>query len=245
MTVSTQHPWLRKTSALLGLWIVALSFLPLAFADSPRDNLKNDMEGRQQEVTSSFDDLSYRVDKIDPNDPRKNPPKGSDGKPLYAGAETLLDNAKNAKEALENLNADSEIVQNADQSYVPSQKFLDAESAAINAINAVSRFLVSPVQPGAQSLGKNGSVPGSGPKPATLIEDFIPQVIRLLFRFTSLAVLVSFVVSGVLFIIAFDNTEFTDKAKRMLYYSIIGFAFVTLAYAIVKGITNVNYFGII
>jgi hypothetical protein len=241
MTLSTHSHWLRKASALLGLWVVALSFLPLAFADDAKDNLVKDMTAQQDEVSYSYDQLSLKVDKLDPNDPRKNPPTGKDGKPLCAGVAPLLDKAKAAQEAFGNLKPDSNVTQDpSTNTYVPNQAFLDAQSAAIGAINDVNRFLIAPVQPGAEKLCMAGTVPSGD-----LVNDFIPQMIRLMFRFTSLAILVSFVVSGVLFIIAFDNTEYTDKAKRMLYYSIIGFAFVTLAYAIVKGITQVNYFGVI
>jgi len=242
MTLSFFNSRLRNVSALLGLWIVAISFVPLAFAENPKDTFILELESRQDEVGYSYDALSYRVSNIDANDPRKKPPNDKDGKPIYEGADTLLDNAEKAKDAFVDLPAKDHVIQDSQNEdvFTADDTFLSNEKAAIEAINAVNRFLVSPVQPGAESLGKKGTTPRGN-----LVTEFIPQLIRLMFRFTSLAILVSFVVSGVLFIIAFDNQEYADKAKRMLYYSLIGFAFVTLAYAIVKGLTQVNYFGII
>ncbi len=67
----------------------------------------------------------------------------------------------------------------------------------------------------------------------------------MLFRLTTLAILVSFVVSGVMLVIAYDNEENVTKAKTMLYFSLVGFAFVALAFAIVTAITKVNYFDLV
>jgi len=75
-----------------------------------------------------------------------------------------------------------------------------------------------------------------------LVSDFIPQLIRQLFRFAWLAVLIAFTVSGVMLVMAHDNDENITKAKGMIYYSLIGFAFVALAFAIVKGVTDIDFF---
>jgi hypothetical protein len=226
-------------SALLGLWIAVLSFLPLAYADDARDRVVDDMKGRQQGIFNSVSELIARVNNIDANDPRKNPPKDKDGKPICEGAVELRKKAEGARDVFINLTASSHVIK-VNGVYVSDAAFDAAEKKAIEAMNDVNRFLAAPVQPGAKSLCFEGTVPKGN-----LFEDFIPQLIRLMFRFTSVMILISFIVSGVLFIIAFDNEDYTSKAKRMLYYSIVGFGFVTLAYAIVKGITQVNYFGIV
>ncbi len=75
-----------------------------------------------------------------------------------------------------------------------------------------------------------------------LVEDFIPQLIRQLFRFAWLAVFVAFVVAGVMLVLAFGDDERLEKAKRISYYTLIGFVFVTLAFAIVKAITQIDFF---
>ena len=77
------------------------------------------------------------------------------------------------------------------------------------------------------------------------MRDFIPWIIRTLFRFAFFAIFISFLVSGVMFITAFSTEERVTKAKNILYYSLIGFAFVSLAFAIVKAVTNIDFFGFI
>ena len=223
MTLSPTNHWLRRAAALLGLWIAALSLLPMAFADAALDKLIGNMQDRQLLISESYTQLDFRVNNMDPNDPRKEDIKKK------------LTDAQKAKDAFVNLVPKDNV--NGDE---PNATFTENEGKAIEAINGVNRFLLAPVQPGASKVGEAGSVPKGN-----LTQDFLPQVIRLLFRFTSLLILVSLVASGVMFVVAFDNEEFVTKAKHMLYYSLIGFAFVTLAYAIVKGITEVNYFGVI
>jgi len=47
--------------------------------------------------------------------------------------------------------------------------------------------------------------------------------------------------SGVLMITSFGDSEKREKAKKMLYWSILGIVFMLLAYAIVKGITSLEF----
>lgn len=116
--------------------------------------------------------------------------------------------------------------------YRPSDAFNQKEKEAISAITAVNRELLSPSQP--------GNVPKGD-----VINDFIPGLIRILFRFAFFAVLISFLVSGVFFVIAFSNEQRITSAKNMLYYSLIGFVFIVLAFALVKAVTNIDFFGFI
>jgi hypothetical protein len=250
MIQTLRHPWLRKTAALLGLWVLFISFLPMALADAKEDakeNAKQELAGRQRDVSDSYDQADSRVTDMDPTDPRKTI-KDINGDDISK----LLDNAKKAKNDFTSLKPEDFV--NSDGSYIDAPNedgnlkcdkskiecFSLFEKNAIEKITIVNRFMINPVQPGAKKAGETGSVPKGD-----LTRDFIPNLIRLLFRFTSVVILISFVVSGAMFIIAYDNEEFVTKAKHMLYYSLMGFAFVTLAYAIVKGITQVNYFGVV
>jgi len=117
--------------------------------------------------------------------------------------------------------------------------------SAHSGLVAIAPLKIKPVQPGAESVTGTGSVPGSGDTTATLTGTFIPYIVMMLFRLTTLAILVSFVVSGVMLVIAYDNEENVTKAKTMLYFSLVGFAFVALAFAIVTAITKVNYFDLV
>jgi cytochrome bd-type quinol oxidase subunit 1 len=175
----------------------------------------SERDAMKEEVRYTYDKLNERVNLMEASDPKKD------------GAKDLLDTAKDLLDEIDTDEEDDEV-------------FLGQIEAAQKAINDVNLYLIKPVAPGATKITGEGTVPEGD-----IIEDFIPQFIRLLFRFASLAVLIAFVVSGIMFVVAFDNEERVTKAKQMLYYSIIGFAFVTLAFAIVKAITDIDFFGFI
>ena len=107
--------------------------------------------------------------------------------------------------------------------------FYKYERAAQDALADFNLKLIAP--PDIESLPKGD-----------LMTDFIPNFIRQLFRFTFLMIFISFVVSGVFFVTANDDEDKLSKAKRILYFSLIGFLFVTFAFAIIKAVTNINFF---
>lgn len=126
-----------------------------------------------------------------------------------------------------------------------SEPITVSNPAHSNLLAQITPAKITPVQPGATTVGGEGTVPGSGEKTATLTGTFIPYIVKMLFRLTTLAILVSFVVSGVMLVIAYDNEENVTKAKTMLYFSLVGFAFVTLAFAIVSAVTKINFFDLV
>lgn len=202
----------RLSSLLL---IVSILVAPLAYAqDDVTKQLKESMKGRQQELSANYNAVSIRVNTLPPRDDRKKP------------AQDLLDLAKDAVDDFKGLDTESEIEGDPP---VPSANFLQKEEAAAKAVAEVNRYLVSPNRP--------GNVPQGD-----LIEDFIPRIIRLLFQFTWVVMLITMVVSGVMMIISFDNEERVTKAKSALLWAIVGFAFVTLAFALVRGVTGITFF---
>ena len=235
MTISIKPCWLRKLGASAALIIMIFAVFSQAHAKSPREQLFESMEDRQREIVFTFDKLDRRVKDMDPYNPRKE------------GANDRLGEAKKAKDAFNDMNADNHICSDTvtedcppGYNLRPDIPFEEAEQKAVEAINEVNQYLILPVEPGAKGIAEEGTVPKGD-----IMEDFIPQVIRLLMRFASLAVLVAFVVSGVLFVTAFGNEERLTKAKNILYYTIIGFAFVALAFAIIKAVTDIDFFGFI
>ncbi len=50
-----------------------------------------------------------------------------------------------------------------------------------------------------------------------------------------------FLVSGFMMITSFGDSEQREKAKKMLYWSILGIIFIVLAYAIVQGVTSLEF----
>lgn len=232
----------------MGLVIVmGFSFTNVRALTDQQEDVKKEliesMEARQQVVGNTFDRLDTRIKGMHVNDPKKDTAKeflkkaedavDAFGHPAIFGSKGLK-----AKDEVEGPTSEGSL------DFRPSDDFQKKELAAIKAINDVNQYLIRPVHPGAEGVTKKGTVPAGGSE-GGIIEDFIPQFIRLLFRFASLAVFVSFVVSGVMFVSAFGNEERITKAKQLLYYTLIGFAFVTLAFAIVKAVTDIDFFGFI
>lgn len=218
------RPLRNKNLGFLLVLIFALSFSHLALADA-RDDFKDVLEARQRAVVDAYDKLDTRVKGMNSADPKKD------------HAEDLLDTAEDATDAFKGLDAGNNVQpESGDGPFSPKNDFEVAEKAAFTAINDVNRFIFSPARPGEGE----GTVPKGD-----LMKDFIPQAIRLLFRFTSVAILIAIVVSGVMLATAMDNEEKATKAKHMLTFSLVGFVFVALAFAIVKAVTDIDFFGFV
>ena len=186
-----------------------------------------DMLQRQKDAATSLESLEERIRALSKTDPRKD---GADDK--FDTAEGLLDTFLALDPTKKDPTTNEVLLITEYEPYDATEKFTDAEKAALKAISDVNRSLLAPAKP--------GNVPEGD-----ILEDFLPGVIRILMRFASLAVFISFVVSGVFLIVSFGNEERVTKAKTMLYYTLIGFAFVTLAFAIVKAVTDIDFFGFI
>ena len=201
--------------------------LPSSFEDKQSkaeeavDAMIDSMEASQVEADETVSELEKRVSAININDPKRD--KAND----------LMKTAKNRVDDFSDMDAKShlQVIGGPEvlPSVLPDDEFQEKQESALNAINDVNRYLIAPTRPGAVPEGD-------------IVEDFIPQLIRQLFRFAWLVILISFVVSGIMFITAFDNDERITKAKHMIYYTLIGFAVVTLAFAIVKGVTDIDFF---
>ncbi len=199
-----------------------MTSVAFAISQAEKDAVVDSMESSQSEVVDTFSGLDKRVKDINLNDPKKD------------DANKQLKTAKNAVDEFDDYDAKSHlniVEEGADMpaGVYPSESFLNAESEAIDEMNKVNRILIGPTKP--------GNVPSGD-----LMEDFLPQLIRQLFRFAWVVVLVALVISGVMFVTSFDNEERITKAKHMIYYTLIGFVAVTLAFAIVKAITDIDFF---
>ncbi len=190
---------------------------------------------RQMDVIDSQGNIKDRIDALGKDDTRR------DGVKVENAKATLAVTAFAALDATESDGASGYKYISSD-TFKSEPAFNKAEKTAIKAINDVNMYLLAPTRPG---TSKKGNKTVGGVPQGDLIEDFIPGVIRILFRFASLAVLISFVVSGVMFVMVFGEEERVTKARHMLYYSLIGFAFVSLAFAIVKAVTDIDFFGFI
>jgi hypothetical protein len=190
------------------------------------------MENSQLSIEAKYDELANRVDSMNTKDTRKDDATKELGNE-WGDCKSTCSKVK----TFTGLNRDSHVIVETQiggvpPRVVPDPDFLSAEKEASDALNAVNRILIAPNRP--------GNVPEGD-----VLEDFAPQIVRQLFRFAWLAVFISMVVSGVMFIISFDNEERLSRAKRMIYFTLLGFAFVSLAFAIVKGITDIDFFGFI
>jgi len=184
--------------------------------------LVDSMITSKSEVETSFTALEERVDSLLSNDGRKD------------SAESALDVAENKKDAFVRIDPNQNIdvlnaVGGALPRVIPSSAFKVAETEALDALSTINRIMISPAKPGLVPEGD-------------IISDFIPQIVRQLFRFAWLAIFVAFTVSGVMLIIAQGDEESITKARGMIYYTLMGFAFIALAFALVKGVTDIDFF---
>ena len=194
-------------------------------AESEANSVISAMEASQAEVTDTLAGLDKRVKDFNINDPDKD----AINKQLNAAKDAVDDFVDyDAKNHLQVIGGGPGVLPR----IYPDNSFQKAESDAISEMSGVNRILIGPKRP--------GNVPEGD-----IIEDFLPQLIRQLFRFAWLAVLVALVYSGVMFVIAFNNDERITKAKHMIYFTLIGFAAVTLAFAIVKAISDIDFFNFI
>lgn len=191
-------------------------------AENEVNALQENMEAAQLDLKNAYEALEERVDGLIKNDVRKE------------SANNKLNTAENRVDDFTTLQAqDNMIVQpalaGALPRVLPSAAFEIAQEEAEKALADVNKILIAPNRPGAVPEGD-------------LFEDFLPQLIRQLFRFAWLAIFVSFIISGVFFVTVRDNEEQVSKAKGMIYYTIIGFAFIIFAFAIVKAVTDIDFF---
>lgn len=196
-------------------------------------NVQIQMLDRQLDIADSFSALVKRVEQLNVRDPRKT--KAND---LIKEAESKIFTLNNQTFLSLDVESNSSLI--GQDPIEPSSLFNQKEKEATEALNVVNRTLVTPLRPGTTQEG--GKEVGGVPE-GDIIDDFIPGIIRLLFRMVTLMILVSFLISGVMFITSFGNDETLNKAKRITYYSLIGFAFVALAFAIVQAITDIDFFG--
>jgi hypothetical protein len=180
------------------------------------------MQAAQSNVEFAYDGLAERVDSLPKNDLRKD------------SADDALDAAESAKDVFVDMDPSQNIfvqesIGGAPPRVLAGEAFQLAQEDAEATQSFVNRILIAPTQPGAVPTGD-------------IVSDFIPQIIRQLFRFAWVAVLIAFTVSGVLFIIAHGNDERLTKAKTMLYFTLMGFAVVALSFAIVKAVTDIDFF---
>ncbi|MBU0705856.1 hypothetical protein KJ662_03480 [Patescibacteria group bacterium] len=191
-------------------------------AEKEVDALIDSMESNQYDVKAAIENLNTQVSALSKTSSRKD----------YALA--AMEIAKDKADFFTGLEADESIrVQEGVAGTLPyvvaNNTFIDAHDSANEAIGKVRRIMISPERPGVVPEGD-------------IVTDFLPQIIRQLFRFAWVGVFVALTVSGVMFIISQGDDERLTKAKSMLYFSLIGFAIVALAFAIVKGVTDIDFF---
>ncbi len=191
-------------------------------ANSDAGSILKNIEAAQTDTKEAYEALETRIKNLSKNDSRKT---------------TALSNLKRAEKRVNellDLRPEKEFavqpaVAGALPRIFPSSNFEEAQKASQSAMSDVNRTLIAPQRPGAVPEGD-------------IVSDFIPQVVRQLFRFAWLGVLLSFIVSGVMLVMAQGNDEHISKAKTMIYYSLLGFAFIALAFAMVKGVTDIDFF---
>ena len=71
---------------------------------------------------------------------------------------------------------------------------------------------------------------------------FIPRFIDIFLKISYTVTVVVIIFAGGLYIYAQGDDGDTDKAKNILIYGVVGFLIITVAYAFVQGILNLEWF---
>lgn len=232
--------FLRKLS-VLPLVLSFLFTLSWAYAQSGEElyqqavsqQANEAMQQIKDEATLNLEFLKDRINNVPRNDARRQMAQELIGNAVSVGQIEKTGLEKEVETLVNMNNADhiKEIpgVGNAPPTADFSDDFKLQLQKVEDGFAQVNRILLSPARPGEVPEGD-------------IVEDFIPNLVRQLFRFGWLAVFISFVASGVMFVLAAGNDDRVDKAKKILYFSLVGFAFIALAFAIVRGVTNIDFF---
>lgn len=73
-------------------------------------------------------------------------------------------------------------------------------------------------------------------------QEILAAVIKLILAITGTLTLISFTVSGVMMVTARGDDDTISKARNMLLWSIVGLAVIAGSYALVTGISQLNFF---
>lgn len=76
---------------------------------------------------------------------------------------------------------------------------------------------------------------------ANLKTQILPKAIKTFLMLVGSLSLVVFVYAGVMLVIAQGNEEDVTKFKNILLWSLVGLAFITASYAIVRGIMGISF----
>jgi len=194
-------------------------------AEREVDSLIQAMESEQYDVKVAIENLDTQVSALSKNSDRQ--------ERALSAIDTAKDRASNFMDLEANTHVKVQVAVAGALPYVTQDgDFVASQDSANTAIGVVRRIMIAPDRP--------GSVPSGD-----IVTDFIPQIIRQLFRFAWVAVFIALTASGVMLIMAQGNDERLTKAKSMIYFTLIGFAFVAMAFAIVKGVTDIDFFRIV
>ncbi len=187
--------------------------------------LIDNMEASQYDLDVALDNLEKRVSSLMTSDSRLDE------------AETVLNDSKQLIRDFLDLPAQDYLdVQNTTAGVPPRvlalEDFEIAKTKAMDVITRVNQILIAPNRPGEVPTGD-------------LMEDFIPQFVRQLFRFAWIVALLSLITSGIFFILAKGNDDRVSKARSILIFTLIGFVVITLAFAVVNAITDIDFFSFI
>ncbi len=76
---------------------------------------------------------------------------------------------------------------------------------------------------------------------ADLKTGIVPQAIKIVLALAGVVSFVVFVYAGIMMVIAQGNEEEVTKAKNTFIWSLIGLAFITTAYALVRGVMQLIF----
>jgi len=79
----------------------------------------------------------------------------------------------------------------------------------------------------------------SNPINATTFEELIVSIINWLLAIIGSIVLLFIIIGGIMYMTAAGNEEQIKRAKRILFYTILGFAVVLISYSLIQEIKKI------
>ncbi len=74
-------------------------------------------------------------------------------------------------------------------------------------------------------------------------KNFLPKLIDTSIKVFGSVMLIMIVISGIYLVLGGVDENFKEQAKKIFYYSIVGAVIITVSFAIVYGITQINWTG--
>jgi hypothetical protein len=116
-------------------------------------------------------------------------------------------------------------------------RLLARASALLLGATSVVRVASAQVFDGPGILGGLDAISGVAGLPSGDVRTTIINILRLVLSFLALAAVITIIIAGIILILSLGNEESKERAKRIIFYTLIGLIIVLFARVIVGIVT--------